>query len=422
MPRSDFSQWFAELDALLVSQRRWWQLQPFHHRQCCWAASDPSLEAALAKLSDERVAELDGDSALLAEWLSPWIPEAAELRRLSQLPSFTAESSTPLLPPARMAEGIPGRKWQQLLAFVQQIPVGRSNVLEWCAGKGHLGRLLSSVQGREVKSLEWQAGLCAQGQQQALHWQLPQRFVCADAFACESASHIRAGEQMLALHACGDLHTRLMRRWSQALDAAAVSSEAPKAKDKGQEPSRLSLSPCCYHLIEAEQYQPLSRAASASALRLSRADLQLPLQQSVTAGAHVRRRGEQETLWRLTFDELQRDWRGVDEYLPLPNLKKSLLSGPFEVFARWAFEQKGLFELAERCHDLAAEPYLTRGAERLKLTRRMELVTHAFRRPLEVWLALDRALYLSEQGAEVSLSTFCEAALTPRNIFIHAER
>jgi len=248
-----------------------------------------------------------------------------------------------------------------------------------------------------------------------------------------------AGEQVVALHACGDLHTDLMQRWSKALETA------PESMQANSEPSRLTLSPCCYHLIRAEQYQPMSSAGQASALRLSRADLQLPLQQSVTAGAHVRRRGEQETLWRLAFDELQRDLRGVDEYLPLPNLKKSLLNGGFVGFARWAFETKAMPELAARCErevhgvkvkkqntkspdsePLSAEPfsvehYLTRGAVRLQHTRRMELVTHAFRRPLEVWLALDRALFLSERGARVSLSTFCEAALTPRNILLHAQ-
>jgi len=445
LKHTEYASWFAQLDALLVSQRRWWQVQPFHHRRCCWTTSAPQLASALALLSDERVAELDADAAQLAEWLSPWIPKAVQLLSLSQLPSLTAEahlstdSLTPLAPPARMAEGIPGRKWQQLLAFAGCIPVGKSPILEWCAGKGHLGRLLSSVQGREVKSLEWQAKLCAQGEQQALHWRLPQRFVCADAFAAESAEQLLAGEQVVALHACGDLHTDLMQRWSKALETT------PESMLANSKPSRLTLSPCCYHLIRAEQYQPMSAAGQASALRLSRADLQLPLQQSVTAGAHVRRRGEQETLWRLAFDELQRDLRGVDEYLPLPNLKKSLLNGGFAAFARWAFETKAMPELAARCEaevhgfkveeqntqstdserlkakHFNAEHYLTRGAERLQHTRRMELVTHAFRRPLEVWLALDRALFLSERGARVSLSTFCEAALTPRNILLHAQ-
>ncbi|MNY82370.1 hypothetical protein D3C86_2244270 [compost metagenome] len=45
-----------------------------------------------------------------------------------------------------------------------------------------------------------------------------------------------------------------------------------------------------------------------------------------------------------------------------------------------------------------------------------------FRRPLEVWLLLDRALYLQEQGYAVRLGTFCDYRLTPRNLLLLAER
>jgi hypothetical protein len=43
-----------------------------------------------------------------------------------------------------------------------------------------------------------------------------------------------------------------------------------------------------------------------------------------------------------------------------------------------------------------------------------------FRRAIEVWLVLDRALYLQQQGYHVSVTTFCEKQLTPRNILILA--
>ncbi|MEC8139802.1 MAG: methyltransferase, partial [Pseudomonadota bacterium] len=51
---------------------------------------------------------------------------------------------------------------------------------------------------------------------------------------------------------------------------------------------------------------------------------------------------------------------------------------------------------------------------------RVELVRHVFRRAIEVWLVLDRALYLQQQGYQVTVSTFCEKQLTPRNILIQA--
>ena len=58
----------------------------------------------------------------------------------------------------------------------------------------------------------------------------------------------------------------------------------------------------------------------------------------------------------------------------------------------------------------------------LAQVRNLELVRSLFRRPLEFWLLLDRALYLEEQGYQVRLGRFCEPALTPRNLLLLAER
>ena len=52
----------------------------------------------------------------------------------------------------------------------------------------------------------------------------------------------------------------------------------------------------------------------------------------------------------------------------------------------------------------------------------MELPRHGLRRALELWLVLDRALYLGEHGYSVSVGTFCERRLTPRNLMIRASR
>ena len=57
--------------------------------------------------------------------------------------------------------------------------------------------------------------------------------------------------------------------------------------------------------------------------------------------AEARRLREQEVIWRLAFDCLQREVRGVDEYLPVPNLQKSLLAGSCEALCDWAAERKG---------------------------------------------------------------------------------
>jgi hypothetical protein len=51
---------------------------------------------------------------------------------------------------------------------------------------------------------------------------------------------------------------------------------------------------------------------------------------------------------------------------------------------------------------------------------RISLVQQPFRRCLEMWLVLDKALFLAENGYQVEISQFCSRAMTPRNILIHA--
>lgn len=296
--------------------------------------------------------------------------------------------------------GVPGRKWQQILAFAACLPESQAPVLEWCAGKGHLGRLLVRCCNRSVTSLEWQQSLCREGEGLAARCGADMQFAHCDAFSAETGDRVAPGVHAVALHACGDLHTTLMRHW---------------ARNGGLS---LSLSPCCYHLLRGDHFIPLSSAARRAQLTLRKDDLHLPLQETVTAGRGVRRNRRRELHWRLAFDELQRELRGTDSYLPVPNIQKSLLAGSFGDFARWAAERKGLALPT----GLDEAGWLARGRERLHGLRRMEMVTHLFRRPLEIWLVLDRALYLQEQGAEVRLGEFCDRRLTPRNILLQADR
>ncbi|UHQ56761.1 methyltransferase [Microbulbifer sp. YPW16] len=394
--RSNLRQWFCQLDQLLAGAARWWQFRPFHHRQWRWLDTHPELCQALDSLEDDVLRQLEADMVEAADWLSPWLAEAPPLLALSRLPRLEARV---LAPPERLDHGVPGRKWQQILAFAGCLPESQDPVLEWCAGKGHLGRVLATCDGRPVTSLEWQARLCDEGTQLAQRSGASMRFVHCDAFAPEAAQWV-TGADAVALHACGDLHTTLMRHW---------------AHGGGR---HLSLSPCCYHLLRGEAFLPLSETARVAQVRLSRDDLHLPLQETVTAGAGVRRLRQRELHWRMAFDELQRELRGDDEYLAVPNIRKGLLTGRFADFARWAAERRQLSLPA----DIDEEHWLALGLQRRHRVRRMELVAHVFRRPLELWLVLDRALYLEEQGARVEIGEFCDREITPRNILVRATR
>jgi hypothetical protein len=249
-----------------------------------------------------------------------------------------------------------------------------------------------------VSSVEIDPLLCQQGKTLAERLGLAVQFECRNVLDRSDTSLLNTPRHALALHACGELHLELLRQ--------ASSHRAPA----------ISLSPCCYHLIESPTYLPLSAPGQQSQLQLDHHDLRLPLQETVTAGLRVRKLRKVEVSRRLGFDLLQRDLRGIDNYLPLPNVRKSLLNESFESFCHWAFDQKQLACPA----GIDYNNYATRGLQRYLEVRRMELVRHLFRRPLELWLVLDRALFLQQQGYRVEVREFCQTALTPRNLLIHA--
>ena len=433
---------FIQLDKLLEQSRALWQVRAFEAKALPWAAQFPRLATTLWALDDAVLDTLDAEQSVLVDALSPALKQDLAALGLewdlalltlsfaelslgsdidsdigsdidSDISSNDIETATSpcidLTELAHFSAHIKGRKWEQITAFVQHLPDAGLPVLEWCAGKGHLGRLIAKARGVDVLSLEWQAMLCEEGQAFADKWQLSQRFICANAFAitdnasADTVNHanpFRAQQQAVALHACGDLHVRLLQL------AAAAGTQA------------LAISPCCYHLIQANQYQGLSTLAKHSALCLSRHDLQLPLQQSVIANPKQQALRHQEIAWRLGFDALQRSCRGIDAYLPLPAIKQSQLSGEFAEFCHWAAAQKAVTLDA----DCDFDAWLEIGKQRQRLTRRIDLAAHLFRRALELWLILDRCCFLQESGYRVTLREFCANSVTPRNALILAQK
>ncbi|MEO0889889.1 MAG: methyltransferase, partial [Pseudomonadota bacterium] len=263
---------------------------------------------------------------------------------------------------------------------------------------GYLGRILTTQTDQPVTSFEYQQALCDSGQQAANehHWKMT--FVQGDAFNSQAKAVFKPTQHAVALHACGDLHVRLMQYGSENGIAA------------------MTISPCCYHLIQSEHYQPMSEQGRASSLSLSKQELRIPLQQTVTGGERVRRHRQQEMVFRLGFDLITRQALDMEGYQPVPSIRKSQLSDGFESLCRWAAEQKGI-DLAQ---EIDFDHFEKLSEQRFWQMERLSLVQLVFQRPLEIWLALDKALYLEERGYRVRLAEFCAKSVTPRNILICA--
>lgn len=394
---SFYRRW-QQLNDWLVQHRALWQPAPFTDPNPAWTGRWPALAARVAKLSDEDCQQLDDDPGKLAGLLERELPSLQGFDELTCVAPLSSESSDQNALPEVRATDMPGRKRLQSGAFAAAVrPLGH-DVLDWCCGKGHLARTLAPFCDGTVTGFEWDQALVDDGNRLAGKFGDSVTLHCQDVMAEELV--MPKALHGVALHACGDLHRSLMRR----------------VADTGQ--PRLSFSPCCYHLAEKSDYQPMSRRAGSwrNTLQVSRDDLRLAVRETVTAPQRVRQQNRQVRRWRLGFDGLQRFLRGVDAYLPVPPHSAGLMSGDFAGFCRWAAMKKDLALPKQTDFDY----WQRHGERRFQEVRRHELVRHLFRRPLELWLVLDYVLFLEEQGYDVRLGTFCERQLTPRNLLIDA--
>lgn len=395
-----FYQRWQQLNDWLVEHREFWQPVPFTTPEPAWVKGHPELNAMLAALTDSECQHLDDTPVELAAQLARWVPSLGAYADRVQLPERapSAEKTSEATLPEIRATDMPGRKRLQSGAFAAALAPLAHSAVDWCCGKGHLSRTLAPLCPGEIQGFEWNPVLVHDGNRLARKFgdrvSIREQDVMAPDLMFPDNHH------GVALHACGDLHRQLLTRGSEA--------RLP----------RLSISPCCYHLTNMTPYLPLSQRALGyqRTLKPGRDDVRLAVQETVTAPAREREQSRRVSQWRLGFDGLQKHLRGCDDYLSVPSNPTRLLNEGFEAFCRWAAAKKHL----ELPRVLDVDHWLAFGEYRLAQVRRHELLRHLFRRPLELWIVLDYALFLEEQGYRVQLFQFCNRQLTPRNLLLDA--
>ncbi|MDN2664477.1 methyltransferase [Psychromonas sp. 14N.309.X.WAT.B.A12] len=395
---------FDKIDKYLAQLKGYWHYSAFSLDGYPAFNDNNELIDFLESINQEELLLYQNNPGLLHPFLKAFIPDLLDIND----PLFQVEDiTTKLLSsniPFWFQKGIKGRKWTQIDQFSEHID-DQLPVLEWCAGKGHLGRLIHYKQHSSISAVEWNIDLCIQGRDIAKQYAIPQTFHHANVLLGEADSLLKPAQHVVALHACGDLHSHLIN----------VAGQCGTAK--------LTISPCCYHLMEDQYYQAHSHHALhtshlLSEVKLSKQDLKLAVSQQSTSGSRQTQLNDQEVWWRLSFDCLQKTMGNTQQYMNVPSFPKTLLSQNFAEFVKWVMLCKNLsFHLPE---DLSG--FLIQGRERFEKLRRGELVSQYFRRPLELWLVYDRALRLQELGYQVQVSTFCQAQVTPRNLLIQASR
>ncbi|MEE4300837.1 MAG: methyltransferase [Pseudomonadales bacterium] len=382
------------VNARLVEAAELLEANPFREAAPAWLDASPRLASELLRLDDATLDTLELDAAALTERLGRLDGRYATLPALTSIGRWP--DRPPAVPPAEPAH-VPGRKWAQIRAFLGALAPDADPAVDWCAGKGHLGRQLHLRAGAPVRCIEVDAALCAGGE--ALARTLPVVFERRDVIADPPELHPE--ERVVALHACGHLHDLLIDR-------------SARAGVRG-----LAFAPCCYHLGSDRGAPWLPAAQSGPRTGLPDELVRFAVRETVTAPRYVRRRRRLERSYRLAFEALRRelDARRPD-YRAIPSVPGRLLSAGFPAFCAHAAAHLGLELPAE----LDAEHWLALGTQADARARRLELARAPFRRLLELRMVLDRALALAEAGYAVGVGEFCERALTPRNLLIIAER
>lgn len=401
----DYQTHFSRLDQLLTQYQWLWRYQPFKDQNLTWPKPLSAFYRALLSLNDGELESLQSPLAL-HHFASDYLPELSEITPLIDALDAPPSSQTEhhvQNSPESLIRGISGLKLTQIQRFsaLSYQQHQHKQWVDWCAGKGHLAKHLNHLSEQGVTCIEIDQALCQQGEQWAKLNDQNIRFVHHDMLnlSDEQIVQLHIGQaHHCALHACGDLHIHFLKQ--------AVKHEWPQ----------LSLAPCCYQKVHAFDYPALSNLAKKSKLKLNKEDLALSVQETATAKARETKQRIALNGFRLGFDELQRDITQSTDYLSLPSTSVTWLDKGFGAFCRSMAERKEI-----RLPDgIDFAPYLTLGKRRYAKVRRLELARQSFRRPLELWLVLDRVLFLEQSGYEADFMAFCPRNVSARNILIQA--
>ena len=390
---------FHSLSSLLTEHQRIWKTPVFQIRDFSYLAEYETTVQALLSLSDAEVERLQSDDLALLARLEQVFPDAQKVSECIHFPMIELKRKT--APPKFWNIDIPGRKEEQILAFTEALGDIKDPLVEWCCGKQHLGRLLAELHQQHTIGLDIDVGLITQARQLAEKRQLQQWLSseCCDVLSEQAEIHVDASKHLIALHACGGLHTRLVQ--------TAVKKRA----------ARISYSPCCYHrFLNSVTYQPMSETGRQSGLCFSQEELRLAVRETQTASKGESRKRKNLQIWRLGFDELQSDLLNTDQYLPIPPVSPKILQSGFESFCKYVASLKSVSLKA----GINYSDYLEQGRQRFHRYQCIELFRMVFRRALECWLVLDTALFLEEQGYRCEIAQFCMPEISPRNLLVQA--
>lgn len=397
----------SQLHAFLERHQSIWRPRAFCDREAPWL--EASLRDWLASLSWEAIEAYQQTPPPLEEFhptLRALHKEASALTQFPRAnperwPAWESDPRATLAPAARRYT--PGRKLLQLAAIADRTAhwMQPTPVIDWCGGKGHLGRAIGGAWKSPIRVVERDASVIADGQQLHQQFGVETQFFQRDVMREDCGDVFEGAGVVYALHACGELSATLAERLPQT------------------DVQRALLMPCCPHFTGEHSYwRPISAHGAQHPLQLTTPDLKLAIADEVVARPAIRAARRQEQLWRLCADVLLRQALGVEDYVTVGMLPPRAFRGELRDFIEAVFSARGLVAPSSAAIDTAERD----AEEELRLVQAFGLTRAVFRRPLEVFILLDRALFFHEHGWVVTIEELFPRTASPRNLAIIAER
>ncbi|MEX1099581.1 MAG: methyltransferase, partial [Bacteriovoracaceae bacterium] len=314
-----------------------------------------------------------------------------ELSKLIALPAFES-------PPVKLApsieRGMTHKKRHEAMAIKSYLQnKNYRSFVDIGSGKGHLSMaLLFDQEGRSL-CVDMDEKLQAAGLKKIQRRcpELENSISYQNATFCSKLPLTPPKDSLLlALHCCGDLSVEAMKFHLQnKLDLFNFG--------------------CCYH---KSQHYNLSKLSQEDPLGFSFHALNLATRSNRVLALEDFKRREKVKAYRyilhmILHDELNKDFE------TLGNAHYTDYDLPFEVYARKHAPKTAQLDLKTLCHKYKNSPSL-------KEYLLAEVIRAPLGRVVEMYLLLDRALWLQEQGKTVELKSFFEASVSPRNIGIYS--
>jgi SAM-dependent methyltransferase len=329
---------------------------------------------------------------------------AAAVLAGTELPALDVDRRAP--PPAAL-RSVSERKREQLAALlgaVGPMAARAARIVDVGAGEGHFTRLAAELFDREALGIERDfdrvASATARATERAGEIEAGgsvARFTAFD--ACREPLVFARDDLAVGLHACGEVGDCLITAAAEARCEVALVS-------------------CCLQKIAGPSRSPLSRAAAGLALRKDTLGLTnltaQPRGVEASIAATIEARQVRYALLRLLRERgvvlaPGEEMRGIN--------RRRARAGLRDVAER-ALAQRGLPPPT----DAEIAYHVEESGRRYAVIRRLALPRSMLARLVEVAVVLDRAAALAESGARITVATFVQRAVTPRNIVILADR